>query len=348
MEKKKVLIILTTNTPEFFQTDPDICKAVKSLGGDVEISYFVDDFFDRYEDSYAAVKRIETEGSEWVENDPALLEAIRGKEVLIVQAAAINREVIDAADSCRLIVYLRSGLEAVNVEHCKEKGILVKNCPGRHANSVADLTMGLIISENKGIQRYNLKATHGKFVEYDFENDPGCKPLCMQTAGLIGFGMIAQAVAGRLKACGTTVYAYDPFAPQEVFDKLHVKRFNDMEKMLPKCDIVSIHVRLSDETEGMIGREQFALMKQSAIFINTARAGLVREDELIEALEQGRIRGAGVDVYAQEPVPEDHAFITLPNVTATPHMGGIYYGVVQWTFSIAVNIVREYFDGKSV
>ena len=346
MDRKNILIILADEKPEVFANDPDNKKSLAKLeeAGGV-ISFYEDHIFSKFENPLEYVTKMEHEGPEWWDNEPGLLEAVKGKEILIVQASGINSQLMDADPELEVVAYIRSGLEMVNLEYCREKGIKVFNCPGRHANSVADLTMALILSENKGIQRLNIKSNNGKFIMPKTSDDPGSKPLCMQTAGLIGYGIIAQAVAKRLIACGTTVCAWDPFVPQEKFDELGVKKFENMNDMIPECDIVSMHLRLTPETQGMFGREQFGLMKPSAIFVNTARAGMVDEQALIDFLKEGKIRGAGLDVYSYEPLEPDHPFVTMPNVTATPHIGGQYYGVNQWSFSITAEIVANYLKG---
>lgn len=238
-------------------------------------------------------------------------------------------------------------VDDINVTYAESKGIVVRNCPGRLANSVADLTLALILSENKGLLRRNLRATEGEFVSKDKYYDYGNQPLCMQKAGLVGFGIIAQAVAARLQACGCKVMAYDPYCPEQVFLDKGVERV-DMDQLLKNSDIVSMHVRLSDETRHMFGREEFAKMKKTALFINTARADLVDEDTMVEALKNGEIRGAGLDVFSREPIEKDHPLLAMDNVTAMPHCGGVFYGMFELSLAMITDTLVKYLNGTPV
>ena len=343
----KALIIVDVCTVQEFLENESIKDTLSRLGDDVEVEVIQDEFMPQFASPLEYIGRVEKEGPEWVPVSDHLLKKLADVEILLVHWAAVNSKMIDAGKKLKFIGAMRSGFEHINVEYAQSKGITVRNCPGRLANSVADLTLALILSENKGLLRRNLRATKGKFVSQDKYYDAGNRPLCMQKVGLVGFGIIAQAVAQRLKACGSTVIAYDPFCPDNVFEEQGVMRVQ-MDKLLAESDIVSMHVRLSEETRHMFGRKEFPKMKPTAIFINTARAGLVDEDALIDALREGEIRGAGLDVFSKEPIEEGHPFLTMDNVTATPHCGGVFYGMFELSVSMMIDILTKYLRGEPV
>lgn len=342
----KIVIIVDVCTVNEFKENREIQDTLAGLGDTAEIEVIQDEFMPQFSSPLEYVGRLEKEGPEWVQVSESLLKKLGDAEILLVHWAAVNSRMIDAAKKLKFIGVMRSGVEHINVKYAESNGITVKNCPGRLADSVADLTLALILSENKGLLRRNLRATDGVFVNPDKYYDNGNRPLCMQKVGLVGFGIIAQAVARRLKACGSKVMAYDPFCSKEFFEREGVRQV-DMEELLAESDIISMHVRLSEQTQNMFGREQFSKMKSTAIFINTARAGLVDERALTEALLTKEIRGAGLDVYLKEPVDINHPILTMDNVSATPHCGGVFYGMFELSVSLIVDMLAEYLKEKS-
>jgi D-3-phosphoglycerate dehydrogenase len=147
-----------------------------------------------------------------------------------------------------------------------------------------------------------------------------------RTLGLIGLGSIGMRLAKLAKAFGMRVVAFDPYCGEERAREAHVKLL-DLKEVLMLSDILSIHCKVTDETIGLIGKEQLALMKPTAYIINTARAAVIQEDALIEALQNKMIAGAALDVFWDEPLPANHPLLMMDNVTITPHLGGASYDV---------------------
>lgn len=338
-ESMKVLIVLDSCSVDEFRNDPEVREIFASLGPDADIEFVQDTLMD--EDDYGYVARMEKEGPEWIEPQKEVMEKLPDADILLVHWHCVNRKMLEAAEHLKFIGVMRSGLEHINVACAQEKGIVVKNCPGRLSNSVADLALAFMIDETRGITRRNLRLGNKSLLEEDKYDDASSRPMCMLKVGLIGFGYIAREVAKRVRACGSTVCAYDPYCSDEVFEAEGVARAT-FDEVLRQSDIISIHVRLTEESKHMIGDAEFGMMKPNAIFINTARAGLVDEDALIRALETKKIRGAGLDVFTEEPPSDSCPLLHMDNVTSTPHIGGVFNGMLVLSLKLTVGILKEY------
>lgn len=337
----KVLIVLDSSPVEEFKRETQVQEILATLGPEAEITFIQDTLMD--EDDYGYVERMEKEGPEWIEPQKEVMEVLPETEILLVHWHCVNKKMIDAGKNLKFIGVMRSGLEHINVEYAEKKGIVVKNNPGRLANSVADLALAFMLDETRGITRRNLRLGNRELIENDKYDDFSSRPMCMLKVGLVGFGMIAREVTKRVQACGSKVYSYDPFCKDEVFEAMHVERAT-LDELLEKCDIISMHVRLTKDTKNLIGKEQFEKMKSNAIFVNTARAGLVDEEALIWALKEKKIRGAGLDVFVEEPPRADHPLLQMDNVTATPHIGGVFNGMLTLSLDMIVKTLKEYLE----
>lgn len=336
-----ILIVIDSCPVEEFRKETEVREILKSLEDKASVKFIQDTLMD--EDDYGYVSRMEKEGPEWIEPQKEVMEALPEADILLVHWHCVNRKMIDAGKKLKFIGVMRSGLEHVNVSYAEEKGIVVKNNPGRLANSVADLALAFMIDETRGITRRNLRLGDKSLLEMDKYDDASSRPMCMLRVGLVGFGMIAREVAKRVQACGSKVLAYDPYCSDEAFVEMGVSSVT-LEELLKQSDIVSVHVRLSEETKHLIGKKEFDLMKPNAILINTARAGLVDEEALIWALENKKIRGAGLDVFAEEPPSENCPLIHMDNVTATPHIGGVFNGMLTLSFSMMAKTLKTYLE----
>lgn len=334
-----VLIVLDSEPIASFRKEPEVQEALAALDEEMKVTWIQDTLMDA--DPYGYVERMEKEGPEWIEPQAEVMALLPQADILLVHWHCVNKKMIDAGKRLRFIGVMRSGLEHISLDYAREKGILVRNNPGRLANSVADLALAFMIDETRGITRRNLRLGRRDLIENDRFDDGSSRPMCMLKVGLVGFGTIAQAVARRVLACGSRVAAYDPYCPDAPFEKMGVERVS-LDELLEQSDIISLHVRLSEATKNMIGKAQFEKMKPNAIFINTARAGLVEEHALIWALESGRIRGAGLDVFHEEPPAQDYPLLQMDNVTATPHIGGVFNGMLMLSLRMMIDSLKEY------
>ncbi len=258
-----------------------------------------------------------------------LLDVIPDADAIIVFLSpeyTIDKEIIDAGRNLKLIARFGAGLDNVDTEYAKEKGILVSYTPTSNSNSVAELTLYHIISLAKNSRIVDKRIHAGEFNEI---KKLSAVELEGKTLGLIGNGNIAKLVAKKAKyGFDMTVIGYNPHETTVFPDD--IERVDSLDDLLEKSDFVSIHVPLTSETKGMIGRQQLAKMKDSAFLINTARGNIVDEAALLEALKKGVIAGAGLDVFENEPLGETE-LKNLDNVILTPHYGGFTKGAVAKT-----------------
>jgi D-3-phosphoglycerate dehydrogenase len=259
------------------------------------------------------VTRVPLDGAE-------LAAALHGAEVLICEVERVDAELLAACPDLRLVASCRGVPTNVDLMAAAARGVVVLNTPGRNAISVADFTFALLLAHTRHIARAEAHLrTDGWLVDRDlpYFHFRGAE-LDGRTLGLVGLGAIGRLVAQRAAGFGMTTVAYDPFvsvAPEGI-------ELLDLGSLLDRSDIVSIHCPLTSETRGLIGTEELARMGRDAILVNTARAAIVDEAALLEALCSGIIAGAALDVYWSEPLDPAHPILEFDNVTLTPHVAG--------------------------
>lgn len=263
---------------------------------------------------------LEQKGSEAVDLPDYLLEGIEKYDYIITQFAPIGKKVIDKATKLKFIGVLRAGTENVNLEYASKKGIAVYNTPGRSETSVSEYTVGLILNEIRNISRSERKLREGKWEKF-FPNGMLMPELKESIVGLVGYGAIGQKVADLIRPFGAEIIFYDQYFKGDTTD-----RQVSLEELITQADIISMHYRLTPETRNMINKKHFKKMKNSAVVVNSARSGLINEKDLVEALKTKEIVSAAVDVFEQEPLPKNHPYYSLENVTITPHIAGSTIG----------------------
>lgn len=272
---------------------------------------------------------------------------LKGKHIFATEIDRVNEELLALCPDLRVVISCRGTPVNVDIPACTKRNVLVLNTPGRNAEGVADLAIGGMIVLARHVVTSATLVKQGqwglsqgsfyfRFQGYD---------LSEATVGLIGLGAVARGVARRLQGFNTRILAYDPYAPDEVFKQNGVTRA-DLATVLREADYLSIHVHVTPETKAMIGKAQFAMMKPTAFFINTARSGVVDTDAMVEALKNKRIAGAFLDVYDKEPLPADSPLLALDNVVLTPHIGGSTPGQTKEQSRIVADQVVAILDGK--
>lgn len=260
---------------------------------------------------------IESGGNEAYEPPMYVFEAVKDADIIITQFYPITEKLINYCRNLKAIGVLRGGYENVNLEYADKKGITVFNTPGRNANAVADFTVGVLISECRNISRSHMNLKIGKWIR-DYTNADSVPDLSNKIVGIIGFGEIGKKVAKRLAGFDMNIVVYDPFFKGEYSGV----KFVALKELMKISDFVTLHARLTKETERMIGKELLNLMKPTAYLINSARSSLVDEKALYETLKNKQIIGAALDVFDEEPPGKDYPLVTLENVTITPHLAG--------------------------
>jgi len=275
---------------------------------------------------------------------------LAGRHILITEFDEVDRDVIEASPDLFMIADCRGGTVNIDKDAATEHGVIVTNTPGGNAESVADLTVALMVMISRNLLRGINTLYSGGWVEAGFEqtylNHMGLE-LPGKTVGLIGMGFVGQRTAHRLRGFDMHVLGYDPYVKQEAVSDLGVTMV-DMDTLLAEADYVSLHVPVLPSTRGMFGAREFGLMKPSAFFINTARAALVDEAAMVDALTDRKIAGAALDVFHTEPLPSDYPLLKLPNVIALPHLGGATFEVADHHAQIAYESIQGFLSGSPI
>ncbi len=267
----------------------------------------------------SAVAEIRAAGHEVVirnkETDGPIENQIKGFDCVVVRSATkITREVIDAADKLKLVVRAGVGLDNVDSEAAKEKGVEVQNTPEAPTVSVAEMVFSMMFSMARNITQADSSM---KDERWEKKKLTGTE-LWKKTLGIIGFGRIGFEVARRAKAFDMDVLAYDVIDIEKSCIEVGAKRVN-FEDLIKNSDYITVHVPLVPQTKGMLGKKEFAMMKKTVFLVNTARGGVVDEKALLKALNDGEISGAALDVFENEP-PLDWELVKHPKLVATPHL----------------------------
>jgi D-3-phosphoglycerate dehydrogenase len=249
--------------------------------------------------------------------DPRFSAKLATASGLIVRSATrVDAAVLDGAPELRVIGRAGVGVDNIDVAAASERGVAVMNAPGGNTVSAAELTMALLLAVARRVAEADRSIREGKWERSRLQG----VELRGRTLGVIGAGRIGAAVAQRCRAFGMKAIVYDPYLPIERVEDLRL-RLVELEQLLEAADVISLHVPLTEETRGLIDDSAFAKMKKRAFVINASRGGVVDEEALARALTEGRIAGAALDVYEQEPLPSDSPLLSAPNLVLTPHLG---------------------------
>lgn len=243
---------------------------------------------------------------------------IAGQEVIVSNKMKLNGENLKEAHDLKLICLAATGYDCVDTAYCRARGIGVCNVPGYSTHSVSQLALAMALALSTHLTAYRDCVHSGVYTHSGIANrlEPVWYELCGKTWGIVGGGNIGQEVAKIAAAMGCKVLMCRR-KPDPAYETV------DMDTLCARSDVISVHVALNEETRGMISKERIGKMKPGAIFINVARGAVADEAALAEAVLEGKLGGLGIDVYTQEPFPEDHPYhsiLHLPNVCLTPHM----------------------------
>jgi Lactate dehydrogenase and related dehydrogenases len=298
-----------------------------------------------------------------------LTQQLEGIDIFISGFEGVPAELMDAADGLKLIACPRGGPEAsVDINAATDRGIPVLYAPGRNAETVADHTMGLLLAATRNIAQAHHRLRMGKDtgtpkedaaaggeredVTWGIGSD---SPYTMlrgpelrgRTLGIVGFSRIGRRVAKRARdGFGMDVLAYDPFVDHVEMEPFNVDKVTNVRTLCQQSDIVSLHAAVAPGSRNMIGPAEFAAMPDDGYFINTARAALIEDGALFEALDTNEIQGAALDVYPEEPIAEDDPLLDMENVVTTPHIASASQDVIDRHSKLTVNDIEALVNGE--
>ncbi len=271
------------------------------------------------------------------ENDEEKIRRAKDAQIVILANMPLRKNVLEKCRNLKLLSVAFTGVDHIDMNYCKEKNITVCNCSGYANEAVSELVFGLIIDLYRSIFAADRAVRSEKT-----KNGLTQRELCGKKFGIIGAGAIGLKTAAIAKAFGCEVYAYN-----RTLKNIPGVKFVGLDELLSVSDIVSVHVPLTDATKGLINENNIKKMKKDAVLINTARGPVVDAKALAKALKDGKIAGAGVDVFDYEPpIKADYPLLDAPNVVLTPHIGFATQEAMQKRAVIAFENIHKWIIGE--
>lgn len=282
-------------------------------------------------------------------SEKEIIERTKGAEIVLTNKVSLPAHIIEALPALKYIGVMATGYNMIDMDCANKQGIVVTNVPGYSTPSVVQLTFSLLLELCYHTQRHSDAVMKGKWTaspDFCFWDYP-LTELFGKTLGIIGFGSIGQKVADVGAAFGMSILAYS----RTKTDQSHRKNFRwaaEQEELLAQADIVSLHCPLTPQTENLINAESLSIMKPSAVIINTSRGGLIDAQALADALNEGRISGAGIDVLPVEPPPIDNPIFNAKNCLVTPHIAWATKESRLRLMDVVIGNIKSFLNGQSV
>lgn len=274
-----------------------------------------------------------------------IIESVKGKDaVLCLLTDMMDEEIIKAGEDLKVISNYAVGYDNIDVEAATERGIAVTNTPGVLTEATAEIAWALMMSVARNVVNGDEFVREDRFEGWDPTLMLGHE-LHGKTLGIVGMGNIGSKVAEMSQGFDMEVIYYNKSRNEDIEEKIGAE-FVELDELLSRSDFVSLHVPLTDKTEGMIGKEELELMSYDSYLINTARGEVVDEDALVETLKEGGIAGAGIDVYADEPHGANPDYYDLDNVVLTPHLGSASHKAREGMAVMAAENILSILEGK--
>lgn len=277
-----------------------------------------------------------------------LIERATGAEVLLTNKTIIDADSLRQLKGLKYIGVLATGYNVVDIDAARELGIVVTNIPAYSTESVAQMVFAHILNITQRVGHYSDEASEYKWSrqnDFSYANTPLIE-LYGKKIGIIGFGNTGSATARIAQAFGLKVIAYTSKDSSSL--PSGIEKAASFEQIFRECDIVSLHCPLNPDTKELINKERLSLMKKTAILINTGRGGLVNESDLAEALIEGKIFAAGIDVMVNEPPLEDNPLLGIPNCFITPHIAWATYEARVRLMELAIQNLKSYIEGRTI
>ncbi|MBS1813510.1 MAG: 2-hydroxyacid dehydrogenase [Acidobacteria bacterium] len=276
-------------------------------------------------------------------SEEQMAEVLKGVSICIAHHAPLTKKVMEQCPDLKLFVVCRGGPVNVNVPAATEHGITIAYTPARNAAATAEHTIAMILSALRNIPATDAAIRSGQWAG-DYTYQTAGFELETATAGLIGYGAIGRIVARILRAFGAKVLVYDPFA--KIDPSEGVEQVSDLNSLLDRAQVVSLHARETKESKGILGRKQIARLQKGSVVVNCARGSLMDYDALADALKSGHLFAAAADVFPQEPLPADSPLLQFPNFIMTPHIAGGTKQAAEKAATIAAEELKLFLEGK--
>lgn len=270
-----------------------------------------------------------------------VIEHCHSADALISQFAPLTKKVMDNLKNCKVIARYGIGVDGIDLKSATENGIIITNSGEYCTDEVATHTIALILSFARGIVQYNDMIKTKKI--WNFQSMPHLTRLNKLTLGLFGYGKIAREVAKRAICMGFSVIAHDPYVKESKDDMV---KLVDFQTLLKESDYLSLHTPLIPETRHRFAKNELEAMKKTSVIINVARGGVINEDDLFNALKNGTIAGAALDVLEKEPPNDDNSLLKLDNVIVTPHAAFFTKESYQYYKEITAQAIVDVLNGK--
>ena len=276
--------------------------------------------------------------------DEAEFKKITDADILVLRIFKADRAFIEQNKNLKLILRWGVGYDTVDIQAAGEHGIYVTNTPGANSDAVSELTIMHMLAVCRKLLCYTENINAGNWKPNVYENQAFC--LYGKTIGIIGCGNIGSRVARKVRVFGAETQYFDVVRLSEEREKELGIRFVSLEELLKTSDIVTLHCPLFEDNYHMIGKDEIAMMKDGAVLINCARGGLVDDDELLKAVESGKLKGAGMDVPETVPLPLDSPLLRNPNIVITPHIGGSSSDVADIIIPMLASDISLFLKGE--
>lgn len=278
-------------------------------------------------------------------SEEQMIEVLQGVSICVAHHAPLTKKIMEQCPDLKLFIVCRGGPVNVNVPAASEHGITIAYTPARNAAATAEHTIAMMLAALRAIPRTDAAIRKGEWAG-DYTYASAGFELETATAGLIGYGAIGKIVARILRAFGAKVLVYDPFAKIDASEG--VEQVSDLNSLLDRAQLVSLHARETKESKGIMGREQIARLKPGSVVVNCARGSLMDYDALADALASGHLFAAAADVFPQEPLPADSPLLKFENFVMTPHIAGGTKQAAEKAATIAAEELKLFLEGKAL
>lgn len=273
---------------------------------------------------------------ESVHEESELKKRVEEAHVWVVRSGTtVDRNLLEAATNLVGIVRAGVGLDNIDLDAAEDQGVRVENTPEASTNAVAELVIGHILSVYRSIPKADRELRKGNWIKKQIDG----REIQNKTVGIIGFGRIGQRIGDILTAFGAKILAFDVYLSDEQIEDGGGEPV-DLDQLIGESDIISVHVPLNPETRGMIGEQELAQCGDETILINCARGGIIDEEALVEAIDQNRVFGAGLDTFVEEP-PASDGVVASPSVVSTPHIGATTREAQQRIAQLVIDKIED-------